>query len=168
MVALAVGCAHAGTAKPVDPLAARAELMKVDRDFASALHDRGLDGFAEYVADDAVSLPAGGDVKHGKAAIVEGWSELAAKDGPTLDWQPIDASVSASGDLGYTYGTYTLTYPHTAQGKRVEHGKYTTIWRKQKDGKWRFVLDTGNSSPEPEDQGGDGDGDEKTSTENPY
>jgi ketosteroid isomerase-like protein len=23
-------------------------------------------------------------------------------------------------------------------------GTYVTIWRKQKDGKWKFVLDTGN------------------------
>jgi ketosteroid isomerase-like protein len=30
----------------------------------------------------------------------------------------------------------------------VEHGKYTSIWKKQKDGSWKVVLDMGNASAE--------------------
>lgn len=29
----------------------------------------------------------------------------------------------------------------------VDHGKYTSIWKKQKDGSWKVVLDMGNASP---------------------
>jgi len=28
-------------------------------------------------------------------------------------------------------------------------GKYTTIWKLQKDGSWKVVLDMGNRSPTP-------------------
>lgn len=31
----------------------------------------------------------------------------------------------------------------------VAYGKYNTIWKKQRDGTWKVVLDMGNSSPEP-------------------
>ena len=35
----------------------------------------------------------------------------------------------------------------------IEHGKYTSIWKKQKDGRRKVVLDMGNSSLEPKDSG---------------
>jgi ketosteroid isomerase-like protein len=50
-----------------------------------------------------------------------------------------------------TYGTYAPP-PPSAIGKDgksvVEHGKYTSIWKKQKDGGWKVVLDMGNASPD--------------------
>ena len=45
-----------------------------------------------------------------------------------------------SGDIGYTYGIHTNT--EKATGK-ITKGTYITIWQKQSDGKWKFVLDTG-------------------------
>lgn len=58
----------------------------------------------------------------------------------TLTWVPQHASVAESGELGYTYGIYTYTNDDT-----TFHGTYVSIWKKQADGKWKFVLDTGNS-----------------------
>jgi ketosteroid isomerase-like protein len=57
----------------------------------------------------------------------------------TLTWVPQYASVSKSGELGYTYGIYTYTNEDT-----TFQGTYVSIWRKQADGNWKFVLDTGN------------------------
>jgi hypothetical protein len=31
----------------------------------------------------------------------------------------------------------------------VEYGKYSTIWKKQRDGAWKAALDMGNSSLKP-------------------
>ena len=56
----------------------------------------------------------------------------------TLTWEPTAAQVSASGDLGYSYGIYNLELQDTTL-----QGTYLSIWKKQKDGKWKFVLDTG-------------------------
>jgi ketosteroid isomerase-like protein len=44
-----------------------------------------------------------------------------------------------SGDLGYTYELFTVTAKDTTM-----QGTYVSIWKKQKDGNWKFVLDTGN------------------------
>jgi hypothetical protein len=41
--------------------------------------------------------------------------------------------------MGYTYGIYTLIVNDSAY-----KGTYVTIWQKQADGTWKFVLDTGN------------------------
>lgn len=60
----------------------------------------------------------------------------------TLTWEPLFAKMAASGDLGYTYGTYQITDRATDSITGV--GKYATIWQKQSDGKWKAILDTGN------------------------
>lgn len=57
----------------------------------------------------------------------------------TLTWAPQEAIVARSGELGYTYGLYTFTTKDTSF-----QGTYVSIWRKQEDGSWKYVLDTGN------------------------
>lgn len=57
----------------------------------------------------------------------------------TLTWVPQYASVAESGELGYTYGIYTYMNEDT-----TFQGTYVSIWKKQTDGNWKFVLDTGN------------------------
>jgi ketosteroid isomerase-like protein len=47
--------------------------------------------------------------------------------------------VSQSGDLGYTYGTYLMK-----DGASEVRGTYVTVWRKRPDGRWKYVLDSGN------------------------
>ena len=49
------------------------------------------------------------------------------------------AKLPQAGDLGFTYGIYNLEIKDT-----VLKGTYVSIWKKQKDGKWKFVLDSGN------------------------
>ena len=60
----------------------------------------------------------------------------------TLTWEPKFAKMAASGELGYTYGTYQIT--DKATDSIIGVGKYATIWQKQSDGKWKAILDTGN------------------------
>jgi len=60
----------------------------------------------------------------------------------TLTWEPLFAKISASGDLGYTYGLYKITDKIT--DSITGDGTYVTIWQKKSDGKWKALLDTGN------------------------
>jgi ketosteroid isomerase-like protein len=67
----------------------------------------------------------------------------------SLTWAPVKAEMAGSGDMGYTYGNYVLR-SKDKDGKIVaRYGKYTSIWKKQKDGSWKVALDMGNSSPGP-------------------
>ena len=58
-----------------------------------------------------------------------------------LDWRPSWADVSASGDLGYTTGTWAFS--RTKAEAPAAWGEYFTIWQKQPDGSWKFALDLG-------------------------
>jgi ketosteroid isomerase-like protein len=70
--------------------------------------------------------------------------------GAVLVWTPLQADVSRSRDLGYTFGTYELRIPGTNGPPTVRHGKYVSIWKRQADGSWKIVVDTGNPNPPPE------------------
>jgi ketosteroid isomerase-like protein len=57
----------------------------------------------------------------------------------TLTWSPENAEMALSGDLGYTYGLYTYQTADT-----TFQGTYVSIWQKQANGSWKYILDTGN------------------------
>jgi len=123
-------------------------LRQLEAEFMKAAAEKGSQGYMSYYADDAVEVPNGAAIIQGKANIAKGMGFLDQKDN-RLMWTPIGADISASGDLGYTYGNYEF-HSKDKEGKTVvEHGKYTSIWKKQKDGAWKVVLDMGNASPEP-------------------
>jgi len=121
-------------------------LRQLEADFMKAAAEHGSQGYLSYYADDAVEVPNGAPIIQGKVNIAKTMGFLDQKDNH-LTWTPVGADISSSGDLGYTYGTYEF---RSKDGKpTVDHGKYTSIWKKQKDGSWKVVLDMGNASAEP-------------------
>ncbi len=121
-----------------------AALLKIEGEFMKAAAEHGSQGYLSYYADDAVEVPNGEAFLQGKENIAKTMSFLDNQDN-RLTWSPVGAGIAASGDLGYTYGTYEF-HSKDKDGKAiVDHGKYTTIWKKQKDGSWKVALDMGNS-----------------------
>ena len=52
---------------------------------------------------------------------------------------------ASSGDLGYLYGTYDMSFDGP-KGQRIsDRGKILEIWKKQPDGSWKCIVDTWNS-----------------------
>jgi len=123
-------------------------LKQLEAEFMKAAAEKGSKGYLSYYADDAVELPNGAPAIEGKVNIAPGMNFL---DDPNnrLTWTPTGGNVSSSGDLGYTYGTFEFRSNDKDDKPRVEHGKYTSIWKLQKDGSWKVVLDMGNASPAP-------------------
>jgi len=129
--------------------AANADTLRhLEAEFMKAAAERGSAGYMSYYAADAVELPNGADALPGKDTIAKTMGFLDQKDNH-LTWTPVYADMAASGDLGYTYWTYIFTSKDKNGNPVEEHGKYVSIWKKQKDGAWKVVLDMGNSSPNP-------------------
>jgi len=128
------------------PKATANTLKQLEGEFMKAAAERGSQGYMSYYADDSVELPNGGAIIPGKANIAKGIGFLDDKNN-RLSWTPVGADIS--GDLGYTYGTYEF-HAKDKEGKpTVEYGKYTSIWKLQKDGSWKVVLDMGNATAQP-------------------
>jgi ketosteroid isomerase-like protein len=122
-------------------------LKQLEADFMKAAAEHGSEGYMSFYAEDGVEVPNGADILAGKANIAKTMSFLDEKDNH-LTWTPVGADIAASGDLGYTYGNYEFQTKDESGKPVVDHGHYTSIWKKQKDGSWKVVLDMGNAGPE--------------------
>jgi ketosteroid isomerase-like protein len=121
------------------PKADITELQIVDSEFSDYSKQYGMrKAFLEYIDDDGVmmkdqSLP----IKGARAIdLISSMNDSTV----TMTWEPEGGDIAASGELGYTYGIYEMR----DRENNVQRGSYVTIWKKQKDGKWKFVLDSGN------------------------
>ncbi|GJQ63113.1 MAG: hypothetical protein SCALA702_21660 [Melioribacteraceae bacterium] len=144
LILLTISC----TQKP-DLEKEKQNLINTDKEFSDYAQENGVgNAFVLYADSNAIMLPNGGQPIKGISSVEEAFKEYKS----LLQWEPEFADVSASGDLGYTWGRYvTMSRAEDGEYKRT-YGKYTSIWKKQKDGTWKWVLDTGNSNPATDKQ----------------
>ena len=145
--ALLLPLAACQTAPKVDVAAETQSLLAVDRAWSAAVGSAPADSVVSYWTDDARLAMPDQPMVVGKAALTEMVKGMTAIPGFKISWTPDSAVVAQSGDLGYTFGSNSTTMPD-AKGKLVtEVGRYITVWRKGPDGRWRCVMDYGNSGP---------------------
>jgi ketosteroid isomerase-like protein len=126
----------------VDLAAERRALVQNERDFAKMAAAKGMrTAFLAFIADDAILFRP--TPTNGK----KWWTEKTDATG-LLSWEPVYADVSRAGDLGYTLGPWEYR-PKALEDKPVDYGYYMSIWRKQTDGSWKFVIDQGTPTPAP-------------------
>jgi ketosteroid isomerase-like protein len=117
----------------------KAELIAVEKEFCAMAQSDGVQkAFVHFAADSAVLLRKGLILK-GKEAIGKQYASFSKDE--KLEWVPDYADVSSSGDLGYTYGKYTYTTLDSLGRTTQSEGIFHTVWKRQADGKWKFVWD---------------------------
>lgn len=118
----------------------KTELMDADNAFSNLSAEKGMkNAFLEYIDSNGVLLRPNVIPIAGADAVDY---IIGLKDeGYTMTWKPNDATVAVSGELGYTYGTYLL---QPSAKDTVFYGTYVSIWKKQEDGKWKFILQSAN------------------------
>ena len=112
------------------------EMQKADIAFSEYSKLNGMHkAFLQFIADDAVLLQSNTIPIIGADAIlfIANMNDANFE----LTWNPLGGEVASSGELGYTYGTFFLKKDTTT----MQQGSYVTIWKKQPDGKWKFVLE---------------------------
>ena len=115
-------------------------MMNADRAFSKLSVEKGMKtAFLEYIDSNGVLLRPNQFPIVGADAI--DFLIQQNDSAYTLQWEPKKGEIAQSGDLGYTYGWYKLQ----PRGKdSAVFGTYVSIWKKQADGSWKFVLDSGN------------------------
>ena len=145
--AVAAGCGPSAQRNAtVDVKAEEAKLMDASRRW-SALASEGKDpqAVANYWADDAVLMQDGMPTIRGREEARKFVEGAFKTPGFKIEWEPIEARVSASGDMGYIVERSRVTEP-AESGKPVTHEmRALTVWRKDASGNWRNVVDMSNA-----------------------
>ena len=131
---------------PVDSRAADATAIQaLDEQWSATAAKNDLAGTLAFYADDAVLLPPNAPIANDAKSIRESWAALLGPN-TAVSWKVSRAEVAKSGELGYLYGTYSLSIKDPKGGPAVhDAGKIVEIWKKQADGKWKCIVDTYNS-----------------------
>lgn len=127
-------------------LGALEAIRAADTDFAAMATKLGTGrAFGEFAAANAQIFSMPGEFITGPQAISEAFGPTT--DESNLAWHPVAGEVAKSGDLGFTVGNAVFTGRRADGTPERRYSKYLTVWKKQHDGRWRYVVDGGNARP---------------------
>jgi len=139
---LAVPDYHRPVLEPLDEGAvatSRAALLQAERDLSELSGTRGAAAaFSEHAAEDVRLYRMGTYPAVGKEALRRELSRIEGR----LSWEPVEAIISATADLGYTYGISRIE--PTGEGGTVAEFSYLRIWKRRPDEPWEVTLDLAN------------------------
>jgi ketosteroid isomerase-like protein len=139
MLGALAGCAT----KKVDLEGERAALRTADTEWSAAVGN--IETFVTYVAPDGVIQAPYEPAVVGVDNIRAWGTKMFAAPGFTVSWQPQTVEVAASGDMGWTAGTYTFSAQGPDGTPMTDHGKYLCTWKKDASGAWKVAYDTWNT-----------------------
>ncbi len=120
-------------------------LIEADKAFSKMSEDKGLyEAFDFFMDDNATMYREGQHPFMGREKIQP---ILSKNPDVSLTWEPTKAEIADSGDLGYTLGKWTYTVKDTTGEESTSFGYYVSVWKKQSDGSWKWVFDSGVSGP---------------------
>jgi len=104
--------------------------------FARTMTDRDLAAFTAFLADDTVFFGSGNARLRGKAAVAAAWARYFEGPAAPFSWSPEAVEVLESGGLAFSSGAV-----RGPAGERT--GTFNSVWRRERDGRWRIVFDRG-------------------------
>lgn len=113
----------------------RGQVLAHERAFAATMAERDFDGFARYLARDAVFMDGDG-AQRGKEAVLTAWRRHYDGRRAPFSWEPEQVEVLESGTLAYSTGPI-----RDLAGRRI--GSYNSVWRLEAPGRWAVVFERG-------------------------
>lgn len=130
--------------KQID-LAVEAEaLMATSREWAQS---QSNEEYLSYWTEDAQLTQSGQPTLRGHEAIMGMLEGTAEIPGFKVMWEPYEAHVSESGDMGYLLEKTSFTMNDSLGNPMTQYYRTVTIWKKQEDGSWKCVVDQLSEDP---------------------
>lgn len=125
------------------------ELIEADKAFSAMCAEKGMgEAFVAFAADDVIKLQPRQQTIMNKQELIESFRRNPEDAKLKFSWEPVKADVS--GDIGYTFGKCKMILPPDSSSfSKVIYINYVTVWKKQKDGSWKYQADGGNVVPPP-------------------
>lgn len=100
--------------------------------------------------EDAFSLPSYSPMIKGLEALKKSSMEMANSPMKITSFELKTKEIIPGGDLYVEVGKYTMTTEMEGMAEPWEdHGKYVTVWEKQKDGSLKIKVETWNTDTNP-------------------
>lgn len=127
--------------KTIDTDTVKKKIADTEKAFEAMTKEKGIaEAFTYYADSNAVIKRQNDTLIKGKEAIRNYYSGDFYKTA-SVSWSPDFIDVSENGDMAYTYGKYLWQSKDSAGNVQEFKGVFHTVWKKQKDGSWKYVWD---------------------------
>lgn len=117
------------------------EIFQAEKAFEKMTSDEGIPQAFYYFADENAVIKRENDTLIIGNENIKKYYEKNNNENTTVNWTADFIDVSDCGTLAYTYGKYCWKIKNI-EGEIVEYtGVFHTVWKKQKDGSWKYVWD---------------------------
>ena len=123
------------------------KLMELSRNWALEVQSADNERILSIWAPDAMVMPPGQAAIKGHDAIRKMLEESSKIPGFEINWEPKEAFVSQSGDLGYVIAHNYIKVTDSLGNTITTFNKAVEIWKRQEDGSWKNVVDIFNHDP---------------------
>lgn len=141
IVVLLVTLLILGCEKSKSKLEIENEIIQVERNFQKMSVEKGIPEAFYFFADSKAIIKRQNDTLIAGNENIKLYYQKQDLKNVKVDWKPDFVDVSSSGDMAYTYGKYVWKFPDSTGLIKKYEGIFHTVWKKQKDGSWKYVWD---------------------------
>jgi uncharacterized protein (TIGR02246 family) len=128
----------------------KAKIEKINKEMTKAMLAGDTEKNLSLYTTDAISMPSYEPMHEGIAAIRKASEEMMKTGWKCTSFEPKTLKVMANGNLITEIGTYKISMSMPGMEKPMDdHGKYLTIYEKQKDGSLKIKIETWNTDVNP-------------------
>lgn len=128
----------------------KTRVQVLTKEFAKNMVEGNMEKVLSIYSPDAISLPSYEPMQEGIAAIRAANDKMVKSGMKYNSFELTTVKITVNGNLIHEIGTYKVNLSMPGMDKPVDdHGKYLTIWEKQKDGSLKIKIETWNSDVDP-------------------
>jgi len=136
------GCKENDAPPAIPESSVEENIQTIDSLFSDMSSKEGMKAaFLHYMEEEAVIVRPNSNPMVGADAVAF-LSDLSDSDF-RMTWKADRTLLASSNDLGYAYGSYSISTPQIDSTLR---GTYVHIWKKLEDGTWKFVFNSWNEA----------------------
>jgi ketosteroid isomerase-like protein len=128
----------------------KAQIEKLNKTMVKDMLSGNTESSMTLYTADAISLPSYEPIREGIDAIRKSGEDMKKSGWKFNSFEPSTLKVLVNGNWITEIGTYKISMSMAGMDKPMDdHGKYLTIWEKQKDGSLKIKIETWNTDVNP-------------------
>jgi ketosteroid isomerase-like protein len=118
-------------------------VRQADEAWMRAIVSKSVDQAVELYDPEVLTAGSAMPPARGLAEVRAMWTKLFAQPGFVLTWKTENVLIADSGSIASSTGTWRGDKPDAT-------GPFLAVWRKQRDGKWKVLIDSAWYSRTPD------------------
>ncbi|WP_394747544.1 YybH family protein [Spongiimicrobium salis] len=119
-------------------------LIETSRKWSAAF---STEAYFSFIREDGIMMVPDQPLLRGTEKIRNVLKEFQSLPSFSVKWEPQEAFVSTSGDLGYTIDKMLVNFDDEDGNTVNKFEKVVSIWKKNEKGEWKMAVDIWNADP---------------------